>query len=187
MGRVIDILGSAGRDPKTLRLRGELDEFGDWSLRHGADIGAGRILVSVGNTVVGFAGMASTATLEEHVRRLLHHVARRDEPPQRAPVLRCGRLVSSGFVHDATDLQESQAASVQVEGVGTRFVLYLEVDGLLATAGATCESGALLLDKYNIKQDGRGRGQTCGAFHVHHQGAMRTSFSHPYPDAALAW
>ncbi|KAI5828011.1 hypothetical protein K523DRAFT_61753 [Schizophyllum commune Tattone D] len=37
--------------------------------------------------------------------------------------------------YDATDLQESQAVSVQVEGVGTSFVLYFEVDDLLATAG----------------------------------------------------
>ncbi|KAI4519558.1 hypothetical protein K525DRAFT_249403 [Schizophyllum commune Loenen D] len=135
--RVIDILGSTDREPKTLRMRGEQDEFGDWSLQYGADIGVGRILVGVGNTVVGFACMASTAALEEHVQRLLHHVVRRDTPPLRMPVLRSGRLVSSGLDRDATDLQESSSG----------------VDGPLATAGATCESGALLLDKYTIEQD----------------------------------
>ncbi|KAL1665988.1 hypothetical protein GGF50DRAFT_113623 [Schizophyllum commune] len=151
--RVIDILGSTDRDPETLWVRGKLDESGDWSLQYGADVGAGRILIGAGNTVVDFAGMASMAALEEPVRRLLHHVVRRDAPPLRMPVLRSGRLVSSRLVHDATDLRESESVSVQVEGVGTSFVLYFEVDGLLAAAGATCESGALLLDKYTIEQD----------------------------------
>ncbi|KAL1666000.1 hypothetical protein GGF50DRAFT_113635 [Schizophyllum commune] len=153
MDRVINILGSIDRDPQTLRVRGELNESGDWPLQDGADIGAGRILVGAGNTVVDFAGMASTAALEKHARRLLHHVVRRDAPPLRMPVLRGGRLVSSELVHDATDLQEPQALSVQVEGVGTRFILDFEVNDLLATAGATCDPGALLLDKYTIGQD----------------------------------
>ena len=61
--RAIDILGSTDRDPETLRVRGELDGFGDWSLQYGADIVAGHILVGAGNTVVDFAGMASTAAL----------------------------------------------------------------------------------------------------------------------------
>ncbi|KAI4519554.1 hypothetical protein K525DRAFT_271632 [Schizophyllum commune Loenen D] len=151
MDRVIDILGSIDRDPETLWVRGELDEFGDWSPQYGADIGAGRILVGAGNTVVDFAGMASTAALEEHMRRLLHHIVRRDAPPLRMPVLR-NRLVSSGLVHDAGDPQEFQAVAMQVEGVGTRFVQYFEVDGLFATAGVTCESGAPLLGKYTIER-----------------------------------
>ena len=64
--RVIDILGSTDRDPETPRVCGELDEFGDWPLQYNADIGAGRILVGAGNTVVDFAGMTSTAALGKH-------------------------------------------------------------------------------------------------------------------------
>ncbi|KAL1673701.1 hypothetical protein EV122DRAFT_282727 [Schizophyllum commune] len=129
MDRAIDILGSTNRDPETPRVRGE---FGDWSLQYGADIDAERILVGAGNTVMDLAGMASTAALEEHGRRLLHHVVRRDAPPLRISVLRSGRLS-----------KESEPS----------FVLYFEVDDLPATARATRQSVALLLGKYTIERD----------------------------------
>ncbi|KAL1703652.1 hypothetical protein EV121DRAFT_270986 [Schizophyllum commune] len=162
---VIDILGSTNRGPEMIRVRGELDEFGDWSLQCGADIVAGRILVGAGKR---------PWTLQAWLRRrrsgagsLPHHVVRRDAPPLRMPVMQSNRLASSGFVRDAADVQESQAVSMQVEGVGTSFVLYFNVGGLLAIAGATCESGALLLDKYAIEQNrsaGEGEGRRAAHF-----------------------
>ncbi|KAL1756872.1 hypothetical protein FB107DRAFT_273524 [Schizophyllum commune] len=79
---------------------------------------------------------------------------------------------------------------MQVEGVGTSFVLYFRVDGRLATAGATCESGPLLLGKYTIEQD-RSAGEEGGIHAAHSTFATQKPGVHHVrvhvADAALSW
>ncbi|KAL1738417.1 hypothetical protein HDZ31DRAFT_51040, partial [Schizophyllum fasciatum] len=156
--RAIDILDSTDRDPEALWARGALDEFGDWSVQYRADIGAGRVLVGAGNTVVDISGMASTAALDAHARRLLQHVVRRDAPPLKLPTLRSGRLASSGAVRGLAEMQEGEALSVRVQGVSMNFAVYFEVGAAVAAVGATSETTALLFDKAVVER-GRSEGE----------------------------
>ncbi|KAL1740089.1 hypothetical protein HDZ31DRAFT_68281 [Schizophyllum fasciatum] len=149
----VNIIGSVDRDPDTLWERGALDEFGDWSVRYGPNVRAGRVIVGAGNAVVDISGMSSTAALEGHARRLLQHVVRRDAPPLTMPVLREGLAAPLTASLGVVQPEHAQDVWVRVEGVDVDFTLYFEAGGPIASAAATCETGAILFDKFEDERE----------------------------------
>ncbi|PBK71896.1 hypothetical protein ARMSODRAFT_793864 [Armillaria solidipes] len=124
--------------------RGELDEFGEYSVRY-AD-GGRCIIVAAGQTVVEIwnDGDSLTAeTFEDCARKLLEHTIRRDGLPMTVPIIKRGPFLSM-----TAGNQDEHPSKLLVHNVDGRFSLYFELDKPIAAANATTEGFAYIFDKY---------------------------------------
>ncbi|KAK0216112.1 hypothetical protein IW262DRAFT_1235864, partial [Armillaria fumosa] len=124
--------------------RGELDEFGEYSVRYAND---GRcIIVAAGQTVVEILNEGNSLTaeiFEDCARKLLEHTIRRDGPPLTAPIIKRGPFLSMAAGND-----DEHPSKLLVHSVDGRFSLYFELDKPIAAANATTEGCAYMFDKY---------------------------------------
>ncbi|PBK92780.1 hypothetical protein ARMGADRAFT_173768 [Armillaria gallica] len=139
-----DFITSTSFPIQLIWTRGELDEFGEYSVRY-AD-GGRCIIVAAGQTVVEILnnGNSLTAeTFEDCARKLLEHTIRRDGPPLTAPIIKRGPFLSmTAGNHD------EHPSKLLVHNVDGRFSLYFELDKPIAAANATTEGCAFIFDKY---------------------------------------
>ncbi|KAK0200870.1 hypothetical protein DFS33DRAFT_1277230 [Desarmillaria ectypa] len=141
------IITSTSSDIKSLWIRGEHDEFSDYSVQYAEGILHGRIVIVAGPTVVDIRGVSRTEELFEGcARKLLEHTVRRNGPPLTAPVIKRGPFLSiDGGNHD------SHPSKILVHSVDARFSLYFKLDRPIAAANATTEMCTLLFDKYVVE------------------------------------
>ncbi|KAK0433601.1 hypothetical protein EV421DRAFT_1909938 [Armillaria borealis] len=116
--RCLAIINSTAFLIESVWTRGNLSEFGEYSVRY-AD-GGGCIAVAAGQTV------------------LLEYTVRRDSPPVAVPIVKRGPLVS--LISD--DHGHSRPGKIQVRAVKSRFSLRFELEKHIAAAEATVEGSA---------------------------------------------
>ncbi|SJL08203.1 uncharacterized protein ARMOST_11566 [Armillaria ostoyae] len=144
--RLANFITSTDFPIQLIWTRGELDEFGKYSVRY-AD-GGRCIIIAAGQTVVEILndGDSLTAeTFEDCARKLLEQTIRRDGPPLTAPIIKRGPFLSTSTGNQCHDEHPSKLLVHNVDG---RFSLYFELDKPIAAANATTEGYAYIFDKY---------------------------------------
>ncbi|KAK0447908.1 uncharacterized protein EV420DRAFT_1568187 [Desarmillaria tabescens] len=141
------IIASTSNDVKSLWIRGDHDEFGDYSVQYAEGILHGRVVVVAGPTVVDIRGISRTAELFDGcARRLLEYTVGRNSPPLTMPVIKRGPFLSMvGGNHDLP-------SKILVRSVDARLSLYFELERPIAAANATTERSTLVFDQYVIEE-----------------------------------
>ncbi|SJL11236.1 uncharacterized protein ARMOST_14639 [Armillaria ostoyae] len=130
-----DIINSTAFLIESVWTRGDLSEFGEYSVRY-AD-GGGCIAVAAGQTVVEICDnrTLSLEIFNRYARKLLEYTVRRDSPPVAVPVVKCGPLI---FL-TSDDHDHSRPRKIQVRAIKSRFSLWFELEKPIAAADVTVE------------------------------------------------
>lgn len=120
--------------------RGDLSEYGEYSVRYAAgDIGCA--IVAAGPTVVEIYDSNRMLPLEmfdSYARKLLEYTVRRDSPPLTAPIVKRGPMLSLSD----DDNHNSRPTRIKIRPVDPDFFLWFELDKPIAAAKATVEGSA---------------------------------------------
>ncbi|KAK0447914.1 uncharacterized protein EV420DRAFT_865141 [Desarmillaria tabescens] len=169
------IITSTSRDIKDVWTRGELDEFGEYSVQ---DLDGGRFVLVAGQTVLDIRDrgpMYLTAeAFEGYARKLLEHTVRRDSPPLAAPVIKRGPLLSLTDKHD-----ESHPKKIQIRSVIPRFSLWFELGRPIAVADAIVEGAedAISIESRVVEGDVRVKFTFAVAMPGHHLVEVHANFA----------
>ncbi|SJL08249.1 uncharacterized protein ARMOST_11612 [Armillaria ostoyae] len=118
--------------------RGDLSEYGEYSVRYAAG-DTGCAIVAAGPTVIEIYDSNRTLPLEmfdSYARKLLEYTVRRDSPPLTAPVIKRGPMLS------LSDDDNSRSTRTKIRPVDLYFPLWFELDKPIAAAKATVEGSA---------------------------------------------
>ncbi|KAK0431680.1 hypothetical protein EV421DRAFT_143868 [Armillaria borealis] len=118
--------------------RGDLSEYGEYSVRYAAG-DTGCAIVAAGPTVIEIYDSNRTLPLEmfdSYARKLLEYTVRRDSPPLAAPVIKRGPMLS------LSDDDNSRPTRIKIRPVDLYFSLWFELDKPIAAAKATVEGSA---------------------------------------------
>lgn len=120
--------------------RGDLSEYGEYSVRYAAgDIGCA--IIAAGPTVVEIYDSNRMLPLEmfdSYARKLLEYTVRRDSPPLTAPIVKRGPMLSLSD----DDNHNSRPTRIKIRPVDPDFFLWFELDKPIAAAKATVEGSA---------------------------------------------